>query len=173
MRLRPIFRYAAPLMALLLVMACSDAGAPNNSSGALPTLTEPGFYALLSARPSAEENVVTLSLKQVPGGIEVASVQGEITYDATVLQLVRATLPEGIEGDAEEVAPGHVRFVGTLVQGAAEPPLLTLVFRGREKPVAPTRDMFSVRFEEVTGGADLSDLTGTVRTDQLLFVGGR
>ncbi len=174
MRFRTLFRHAAPLLAFTFVLACSDAGDPNSGNGALPTLTEPGFYALLSARtPSAEESVVTLSLKQVPGGIELASVQGEIMYDASVLQLVRASLPEGVEGDTEEVSPGRVRFVGTLVQGAAEPPLLTLEFRGRDKPVAPTREMFSVRFEEVTGGADLNDLTSTVRADQLLFVTSR
>ncbi len=172
MRVSTFLRRTAPLLALAVLVGCADARDPN--SGALPTLTDAGFYPLLTSRASeGDASVVTLSLKQVPGGVEIASVQGEITYDASVLQLVRASLPEGVEGDTEEVSPGRVRFVGTLVQGAAEPPLLNLEFRGRDKPVTPTREMFSVRFEEVTGGADLADLTPTVRSDHLLFVRSR
>lgn len=162
-----------PVLALGLAAACSDTGAPNRD-GALPTLTDAGFYPLLSASaPSADATMVTLSLKQVPGGIELASVQGELRFDATMLQMERAMLPEGVEGDAHEVSPGHVRFVGTLVHGATEPPLLHLEFRGREKSVTVAREMFSVHFEEVTGGSDFADLTPTVRSDRLLFVRGR
>jgi hypothetical protein len=174
MRLHKRVRLAAPLLALALTVGCSDAGDANGAGGGLPTLTDAGFYPLLTAQPaSGDANVLTLSLKQVPGGIEVASVQGEIQYDAALLQLAGATLPEGVEGDAFEVSPGRVRFVGTLVQGAAETPLLRLEFRGREKPVTPAREMFSVRFEEVTGGAELADMTATVRSEHLLFVRGR
>jgi hypothetical protein len=169
MRFRTL-RLAAPLLAFALVLGCADASSPG-ADGALPTLTEPGIYALLASRASsAEQTEVTLSLKQVPGGIEVASAQGELTYDAAVLQLAGTALPEGIEGDVVEVSPGRVRFVATLVQGIAEPALLQLQFRGREKPVALTREMFSVRLEEVAGGADLADVTSTVRSERLLFV---
>lgn len=169
MRLSTLVRYVTPVLALTLLIGCSDAGDPNGRDGG-PLLTETGFYPLLSASTSPEQSTITLSLKQVPGGIELASVQGEFEYDAAVLQLTRATLPEGVEGDAFEVSPGRVRFVGTMVQGVAETPLLRLEFRGREQSVAPTREMFGVRFEEVTGGVDLADLTATVRTDRLLFV---
>lgn len=171
MRFRTL-RYAAPLLAFALVLGCADAGNPG-ADGVLPTLTEPGIYALLATQASsAEQTEVTLSLKQVPGGIELASVQGELEYDAAVLQLAGTALPEGVEGDVVEVSPGRVRFVATLVQGAAEPALLRLQFRGREKPVALVREMFTVRFEEVTGGADLADVTSTVRAERLLFVKG-
>lgn len=173
MRFRTLVRYLMPALALVLVSGCTDAGEPNSTDGALPTLTDPGFYPVLDARGSAEQSTITLSLKQVPGGIELASVQGELEYDATRLQLSRAILPQGVEGDAMEVSPGRVRFVGTLVQGVAETPLLHLEFRGREQAVAPAREMFNVRFEEVTGGADLADLTATVRSDHLLFVRAR
>lgn len=173
MRFRTIFRLAAPLMAFALMLGCSDAGTPNDSGG-LPTLTEPGFYAMLSARPGSDEtSEVTLSLRQAPGSIEVASVQGEVEYDAATLKLAATALPEGIEGDVEEVSPGRVRFVATLLQGAAEPALLELRFEPRDKPTAPVREMFTVRLEEVTGGPDLADLTSTVRSDRLLFVQGR
>jgi hypothetical protein len=173
MRIRTLFRLATPLLAFALVLGCADAG-PNSGEGILPTLTEPGFYPLLSAQSGDEgESVVTLSLKQVPGGIELASVQGEIEYDAAQLQLARAVLPAGIEGDAFEVGPGRVRFVGTMVEGVTEAPLLNLVFTGRDKAAAPRREMFTVRFEEVTGGADFDDLTATVRSDRLLFLGNR
>lgn len=174
MRFRTLARNVAPFLALMLLIGCSDAGNPNNRDGALPTLTDPGFYPLLSMQAAAEgESVVTLSLKQVPGGIELASVQGEIQYDAATLQLARATLPQGVEGDAFEVSPGRVRFVGTMGEGVTETPLLNLVFTGRDKAAEPKREMFTVRFEEVTGGADLADLTATVRADQLLFVRSR
>jgi hypothetical protein len=165
MRIRTLFRLATPLLAFALVLGCADAG-PNSGTGPLPTLTDPGFYPLLSAQAAAAgETEVRLSLKQVPGGIELASVQGEIQYDAAVLKLARTTLPAGIEGDAFEVSPGRVRFVGTMPEGVTEPPLLNLVFTGR----APRREMFTVRFEEVTGGAEFDDLTETVRSDQVLF----
>lgn len=173
MRLRTLVLYVVPVLALTLVAGCSDAGDPNSRDGALPTLTDPGFYPVLDARGSSEQSTITLSLKQVPGGIELASVQGELEYDASALQLTKVTLPEGLEGDALEVSSGRVRFVGTLVQGVADTPLLYLEFRGREQAVAPTREMFNVRFEEVTGGADLADLTATVRSDHLLFVRAR
>jgi hypothetical protein len=154
MRIRTLFRLATPLLALALVLGCADAG-PNSGTGPLPTLTEPGFYPLLSAQAAAAgETEVRLSLKQVPGGIELASVQGEIQYDAAALKLVRATLPAGVEGDAFEV-----------MAGVTEAPLLNLVFTGRDAK----REMFTVRFEEVTGGAEFDDLTATVRSNQMLF----
>ncbi len=173
MRFNALLRNALPLLALAAVVGCADAGNPKGE-GALPTLTEAGFYPLLSSQAASDDgHAVTLSLKQVPGGIELASVQGEIMYDAARLQLSGATLPEGVEGDVMEVSPGRVRFVGTLLQGAAEPPLLRLEFRGRDKPVTLAREMFTVNIEEVTGGADLADLTATVRSDRLLFVQNR
>ena len=172
-RLRSLLGRAAPLLALVLAVGCADAGNPNGD-GVLPTLTEPGFYPVLSTQAGSDgESAVTLSLKQVPGGIELASIQGEIEYDASVLQLVRTTLPQGIEGEAVEVSPGRVRFVGTMVQGVTEAPFLNMVFTGRANAVNPKREMFTVRFEEVTGGADMADLTSTVRSDQLLFVRSR
>ena len=167
MTIRHAFRFAAPVLALALMLGCSDASLEN----ALPTLTEPGFYPLLTTQAATSgTSRVDLSLKQVPGSVELASVQGEITYDAAALRLSRATLPEGMEGDAEEVSPGRVRFVGTMVQGSADTPLLHLEFTGRATPKA---EMFSVRFEEVTGGSDVADLTPSVRSDRLLFVRAR
>lgn len=173
MRIPALLRRAAPLLAFALLVGCADAN--NTGEGALPTLTESGLYPVLSAQPPAAEgqSLVTLSLKQVPGGIELASVQGEVEYDATTLRLGRAIMPEGVEGDAFEVSPGRIRFVGTMVQGVTEAPLLQLELSGREAPVALTREMFTVRFEEVTGGADLADLTSTVRSDRMVFVRSR
>jgi hypothetical protein len=172
MAIRTLFRLATPLVAFALVLGCADAG-PNSGTGPLPTLTDPGFYPTLSAVPAASgESAVSLSLKQVPGGIELASVQGEVEYDAASLKLARAVLPAGIEGDAFEVSPGRVRFVGTMMDGWTEAPLLELVFTGRDnKAVTPKREMFTVRFEEVTGGEDFDDLTATVRSDRLIFQG--
>jgi hypothetical protein len=168
MRLSTLVRAVTPVLALTLLIGCSDAGSNGPDGG--PMLTETGFYPSLSVSTSPEQSTITLSLKQVPGGIELASVQGELEYDAAVLQLGRATLPEGVEGDVFEVSPGRVRCVGPMMQAAAEAPLLHLEFRGRGQPVVPAREMFGVRFEEVTGGADLADLTAAVRTDRLLFV---
>jgi hypothetical protein len=171
MKFRTLLRRTAPLLAFALVAGCADANNPGSGANGLPTLTEPGIYNLLSARAvSAGQSELTLSLKQLPGGVELASVQGELQYDAAALQLVSTALPEGIEGDVVEVSPGRVRFVATLVQGMAEPAILRLQLRGREAPVALAREMFSVRLEEVSGGADLADVTSTVRADRLLFV---
>lgn len=173
MRLRPILRLAAPVLALALAAGCSDAGDASRDGG-LPTLTEAGLYPVLTAANASDgETRLTLSLKQVPGGTELASVQGEIEYDAATLQLARTALPEGVEGDVEEVSPGRVRFVATLAQGAVDAPLLNLDFRGRDRPTAPAREMFQVRFEEVVGGADFADLTASVRPDHLLLVRSR
>jgi hypothetical protein len=52
-----------------------------------------------------------------------------------------------------------------MMEGVTEAPLLNLVFTGRD----PKREMFTVRFEEVTGGAEFDDLTATVRSNQMLF----
>lgn len=172
MQVRTTLGRIAPLLAFAFILGCSDAGAPG--SDALPTLTEPGFYSLLTASDGAgEQGQVTLSLKQVPGGIEVASVQGELEYDAAALKLAATALPEGVEGDVEEVSSGRVRFVATLLQGSTEPSVLRLRFEPRDKPVAIAREMFNVRLEEVTGGPDIADLTSTVRSDRLLFVKAR
>ena len=55
--------------ALTLLIGCSDAGDPNGSDGALPTLTDPGFYPLLSTQAAGGFTGVHIGLHATgPGG---------------------------------------------------------------------------------------------------------
>lgn len=163
-------RCAAPALALALLVGCADARHALSGEGDLPTLSEAGLYPSISVRASGGHSIATLSLAQGPGGVQLASYQGEITYDVRALTLDKAALPEGITGAIHETSPGRLRFVGTSLEGVGEVPLLSLRFR---QGGALSREMFSVRFEEVTAAGDLSDVTGTVKHGVLLFQSGR
>lgn len=158
-------RFAVPAVAFTLVLGCSDTRQALSDDND-PTLTGPGLYPSVSVSTSGGRSMASLSLVQVPGGVQLASYQGEITYDAGALALEEATLPEGVEGAVNEATPGHLRFVGTSLEAMGDAPLLRLRFR---KGAAPTREMFSVRFEEVTTAGDLSDVTASVKNEVLLF----
>ena len=165
-----LVRCAAPALTFALLLGCADARHALSGEGDLPTLSEAGLYPSISVSTSMGHSLATLSLAQAPGGVQLASYQGEITYDARALTLDKAALPEGVTGAIHETTPGRLRFVGTSLEGVGEVPLLSLRFR---KGGALSREMFSVHFEEVTAAGDLSDVTATVKHGLLLFRSGR
>ena len=106
-----------------------------------------------------------LALRQIPGGLTFASYQGEVVFDPAVLTLQDATLPDGVDGVANLVSPGHIRFAATALDGTVGAPLLRMSFAASGEV---KREAFSVSFEEVTDG-DFSDLTGQVQSGYLIF----
>jgi hypothetical protein len=144
--------------------ACKDAKDPNG--GGLPTGSGAGLYPSITVAASHGTTSADLSLRQVPGGLNFASYQGEVVFDPQVLTLKSATLPNGVEGAANEVSPGHVRFIGTALDGTAGATMLRMEFTAKG---AVTKQAFSVSFEEVTEATEFADVTAQVKNGTLLF----
>ncbi|HSU16251.1 hypothetical protein [Longimicrobium sp.] len=144
--------------------ACKDAKDPNG--GGLPTDSGAGLYPSIAVSTSHGTTSADLSLRQVPGGLSFASYQGEVVFNPETLTLKSATLPEGVDGAANEVSPGHVRFMGTALDGTAGASMLRLQFTAKG---AVTREAFNVTFEEVTEAAEFADVTAQVKNGTLLF----
>jgi hypothetical protein len=120
---------------------------------------EPGIHpTLVVSGPAAGPARVELVLRRVEIADQIASYQGEITYDRASMQLVRAEIPAGITGLFNEVSPGRIRFAGVKVEGVGDGPVLVL-------HVTPTRplaaEQFQVRITEVAA-ASLANLTSRV-----------
>lgn len=144
--------------------ACTDAKNPNGDG--LPTGSGAGLYPSIVVSASHGTTSADLSLHQVPGGLNFASYQGEVVFDPQLLTLKSATLPDGVEGAANEVSPGHVRFIGTALDGTAGATMLRMQFTARG---AVTKQAFSVSFEEVTEATEFADVTAQVKNGTLLF----
>ncbi|MDB4950230.1 MAG: hypothetical protein JWM27_2879 [Gemmatimonadetes bacterium] len=150
---------AIPLAAAALLAACSDATAPRQDDG-LPGNLDRGIYPLINVvSQTASAAQVDLYLKRVPSAVKLASFQGELTYDATVMTLDHTDLPAGIIGSTNEVGVGHVRFAGAALDGVGDVPVLTLRFT-RHGEVQ--RESFKVKVEEVSGTEGFADLTAQV-----------
>lgn len=124
--------------------------------GMVRAAPEPGIHpTLVVSGPGAGPARVELVLRRVEIAEQIASYQGEITYDRASMQLVRAEIPGGITGLFNEVAPGRIRFAGVKVEGVGDGPVLVL-------HVTPARPLaaehFGVRITEVSA-ASLADLT--------------
>jgi hypothetical protein len=138
--------------------ACADT---RSDIAGIPSGAADGLYPqLLVSGASASTTEVSLSLLRKPTGVRLGSYQGELTYDPSVLRFEGATLPEGVDGAASAITPGHVRFVGSALDGLGASPLLTLRF---SRTGAVTAASFGTAFEEVTDAADLTDLTASVQ----------
>jgi hypothetical protein len=98
--------------------------------------------------------------------VRFASYQGEVTFDPQVLTLQSADLPQGVDGAANQSAPGHIRFSAAALDGTAGAPMLTLRFAATGKV---SRESFTVVFEEVTREGDFEDLTAQVKAGALLY----
>ncbi|HKP74416.1 MAG TPA: hypothetical protein VJT67_02685 [Longimicrobiaceae bacterium] len=160
-------RRSFSVLSLAAVAAVTLAGCRDNGpANGLPTDAGQGLYPSIAVSGSKGTAQVDLSLRQVPGGIRFASYQGELAYDASVLTFQSATLPEGVEGAANLVSPGHVRFAASALDGTTGAPMLQLRFATHG---AVVKETFTVSFEEITQDGDFTDLTAQVKPDQLLF----
>lgn len=160
MRMIRPFSALVAAVAVLALASCKDAG-PGESG--LPTDAGEGLYPSITVFSSKGATQAELSLRQVPGGVTFGSYQGEVVFDPQLLELQSVDLPAGVEGAANQSSPGHVRFVGSALDGTAGP-LLSLRFAAKG---AVTASAFQVTFEEVTD-ADFNDLTPKVKPD-LIF----
>jgi hypothetical protein len=155
--------------AMALLSACSDATAPARTDG-LPKELDAGIYPLISvASQTSSTAQVDLYLKRVPAATRIASYQGELTYDASVLTLEHTDLPAGLIGTTNEVTPGHVRFAGAALEGVGDVPVLALRFTRRG---SFGQKSFAVKVEELAGADDFADLTQQVST-RSYFQGSR
>lgn len=155
-------RTVSILAAALALAACTD-GSPSDG---LPTNATTGLYPSMSVTSGHGTATVALGLRQVPGGLAFASYQGEVSYDPQLLTFQAAELPDGVFGAANLVSPGHVRFAGTSLDGTSGASMLKLRFGAKGQV---PKEALSVSFEEVTEAADLTDVTGQVRSGILLF----
>ncbi|HYW13736.1 MAG TPA: hypothetical protein VE871_17370 [Longimicrobium sp.] len=122
---------------------------------------EPGIHpTLVVSEPAAGQARVELVLRRVEMAEQIASYQGEITYDRASMQLRRAEVPAGITGLFNEVSPGRIRFAGVKVDGLGAGGVLVL-------HVTPTRPLaaehFRVTITEVAA-TSLTILTPRVAT---------
>lgn len=134
--------------------ACSEA--EGKGSPVEPELGQ-GIHPVLVVTPlAAGESRVELVLRRVDVAEQVASVQGEITYDVARMRLQSAEIPQGIMGAWNEVAPGRIRFAGLKVEGLGDGAVLALRVQARA-PLAA--DAFTVTLSELTEAATLGNIT--------------
>lgn len=155
-------RWLATAAAILTLAACSD---KETASGGLPTNAGAGLYPQISVSGTRASTKAELALRQIPGGMTFNSYQGEVIFDPSVLTLQDVTLPEGVDGAAHLVSPGHIRFAGTALDGTVGAPLLRMSFSASAEV---KREAFAVRFEEVSD-AEFTDVTGQVQSGYLIF----
>lgn len=148
--------------ALVALAACTDAATGDK----LPTDAGAGLYPQMVVATSHGTAQADLSLRQVPGGMSLASYQGEVVFNPAVLTLQSAELPDGVIGAANEVAPGRVRFAGTALDGTSGALVLRMHFTVKS---TVSRDVFSATFEEVTDAAEFADVTAQVKNGTLLY----
>ena len=163
-----ITRRSFSLLSLAAAAAVTLAGCRDNGpgNGGLPTDAGQGLYPSITVSGSKGTAQVDLSLRQVPGGIRFASYQGELAFDPNLLTFQSAELPQGVEGVANLVAPGRIRFAASALDGTTGTPLLQVRFASKG---AISREAFMVNLEEVTQDGDFTDLTAQVKADQLLY----
>lgn len=128
----------------------------------------PGIHPIVVLTSQSGGNAtVAVHLKRVQVTTAVASYQGELSYDANLLKLAGAELPQGIVGAWNEVMPGQVRFAGAAMNGVGEGPILTLRFTSAG---AIKAEAFKIRLEEVVGATDFANVTKeVVPREQPLF----
>jgi hypothetical protein len=160
-------RLAALTFAALAATACADAVAPE-ATGGLPRDLQSGIYSLVDVASETQTSAqVDLYLKRVPGAIRLASFQGELTYDASVLTLEHTDLPTGLIGTTNEVSPGHVRFAGAALDGVGDVPVLALRFTRKGGTIG--EQTFQVKVEEVAGSDGFTDLSSQISTRGTFF----
>lgn len=159
---RSRIRWLATAAAVLALAACGD---KESANGGLPTNASTGLYPQISISGTKASTKAELALRQIPGGMRFNSYQGEVVFDPTVLTFQDVTLPDGVDGAANLVSPGHIRFAAAALDGTVGAPLLRMSFSATGEV---KREAFSVRFEEVTD-AEYLDVTSQVQSGYLIF----
>lgn len=161
---------AAVVVFAAVALACADTTTPDDGGG-FPDNLSAGLYPLVNVPVETSASVqVDLYLKRVQVAEDVASYQGELTYDTGALTLDHTDLPAGMIGETNEVQPGRVRFAGAALEGVGEAPILTLRFT-RKGDVR--RESFGVTFEEVGAAGTFASLLGRVTNGTPYFTTGR
>jgi hypothetical protein len=168
----PGFKTMRGVCAALLVLAGAACSEAEGRGSPVEPEPGPGIHPTLVVTPlPSGESRVELVLRRVDVTEQVASVQGEITYDVTRMRLQAAEVPQGIAGAWNEVAPGRIRFAGLKVDGLGDGPVFTL----RVQASAPlAAEAFSVTLSELIEAATFGDMTARVtRSPHPLFVVGQ
>ena len=152
---------STPLAFSALLLACADSGGGAGPLG--PDLTVPGIHpVVVVASQTASAATLELHLKRVDVSDRIASVQGEISYDAASMRLSGASIPSGITGAWNEVRPGVVRFTGVAVEGIEGGAVLELRFAA----AAPVREgAVSLRIEEMVAAEGFADLRPSLQLE--------
>lgn len=153
-------RRVAALLALAAMVGCTDKLGTQleDELGAeqiLETLA-PGIHPVLAvAGQSSDAVTVELHLKRIDFEGRIASVQGELRYDAEILKLAGAEIPKGVTGAWNEVEKGTLRFAGVSLEGFDDDAVLSITFETRD---AVRAEAFDVAIEEIIGGEGFEDL---------------
>lgn len=142
-------RWTALAALALALGACNDLPSEGKTSEQPPVLRfdEPGIYpVLVVAGQEGDAATVELHLKRVDVTDEVASFQGELTYDAARMTVTGTEIPAGITGAFNETEPGVLRFAGVSLDGIERGAVLRLQLRAAA-PV--TADAFELRMQEI------------------------
>jgi hypothetical protein len=147
-------RNACVALLVLAGVACRDA--QGKGSPVEPELGQ-GIHPVLVVTPLAvNESRVELVLRHVDVTEQVASVQGELTFDVDRVRLQSAEIPQGIVGAWNEVAPGRIRFAGLRVNGLGDGAVLALRV---QTSVPLAAEAFSVTLSELTDASTLGNMT--------------
>ena len=165
--LRSLRRWSL-LLGIGVLVGCENAVESNAQEPNVLEGLAPGIHPLMVVtNQSGGTATLALYLKQVQVNATVASYQGELSYDPSVLKLEGAELPQSVVGAWNETKPGQVRFAGAAMTGVTAGPVLTLRFTSKGTVQA---EIFKLRMEEVVGAKDFENLTGkVVAREQPLF----
>lgn len=120
----------------------------------------PGDAGIRPEGPELAAITIRIRLQQVRLDGQVASYQGELTYDVERMELLDGTVPDGIVGAFHEPETGRIRFAGASVEGIASDAEVLVV---RFRPTGSVdQSAFSLEMEEVTAAGDLRDMTTKV-----------
>jgi hypothetical protein len=113
----------------------------------------PGFHPVLSSPELSEWTAgapvfLRFHLVDVDVGADVQSIQGELRYDAKVMEPIALEFPEGILGAWNEVEPGTIRYAGVAVDGVGDRAFFELLVEAK-RPIQ--RHHLKMTVEEVVG----------------------
>lgn len=153
--------FRAALSALVLGAGLSACDAPMASPppGPSPELG-PGIHPVLVVESQRDGRaVLQLHFERVDVAADIASLQGELRYDAQRMTLEEATFRPGLAGAWHQGEPGRIRFAAATLDGLGEAPALTLTFAAAAGVRATD---FAVAMEELVARETFAPLTAQV-----------